>query len=101
MNDLIILWAAVGLGIGGVLGVAYSLDVRRKRHGPIGPNLHRPGRWGRALWWGARLVTALMLLSVIGAYLWQAPALAWVAAGSFILFVADHTAYCIARLIGK
>lgn len=101
MNELLVLCGAIGLGMVGVLGVAYSLDVRRQKHGSIGGNLPRPGPWGRALWWGARLLTALMLLSVIGAYLSRAPALAWLAAGSVLLFVADHVAYQLMRLTGK
>lgn len=97
---LIVMLVAL-LGIGGIAGVAYSLEARRKRHGAFGPKLPPRGRVGRLLWWAARALTALMVLAAAGAYLFGAPALARFALGCFVLFFGDHAAYAVVRLRGK
>ena len=101
MDDILFAMVVIVLGLGGVLGIAYSLDVRRKRHGSFGPKLPPPGRIGRSLWWGARVLAALMLLSIAAAYALQAEALVWVTGWCLLLFFADHAAYRVVRLTGK
>ncbi len=101
MDDALFAGAVTVLAIGGILGIAYSLDARRKRRGTFGPKLPPPGRVGRALWLLARVLVALMLVAVAGAHLFRVPALAWLAGGCLVLFFADHVAYRLVRLTGK
>ncbi len=101
LEDALFALAVILAGISGLIGIAYSLDVRRARHGPLGPRLPPPGAVGRTCWWLARILTALMLLSVVLAYVLRLPALAWVAIGCLALFVVDHVIYRLIRLTGK
>jgi len=89
------------LAVGGLLGVAYSLDVRRVRHGPIGPKLPPAGAIGRACWWAARILVGMMLLSVALAWLLRLPDIAWLAVACLALFFIDHVIYRVIRLTGK
>lgn len=89
------------LGFGGIFGIAYSLDARRKRRGPIGPALPRCGHAGRCLWWAARILVALMVLAVIGAYIFRTPLWLWMTLGCLALFALDGLAYRVVRLRGK
>ena len=93
--------AVVVLAVGGLLGLAYSLDVRRAHHGPIGPKLPPPGAIGRTCWWAARILVGMMLLAVGLAYLLRLPELAWIAVGCVALFFIDHVIYRVIRLFGK
>ncbi len=101
MDDVLFVGAVTVLAFGGILGIAYSLDTRRKRRGTFGPKLPPAGRVGRALWWAARALVVLMLVAVAGAHLFRVPELAWLAGGCPVLFFADHVAYRLVRLTGK
>ena len=101
MENALFAMAVVVLAVGGLLGVAYSLDVRRERHGPLGPKLPPPGAIGRACWWAARILVGMMLLSVALAYMLQLPDIAWLAVGCVVLFFIDHVIYRVIRLTGK
>ncbi len=100
-EDALFALAVILLSIGGLVGIAYSLDVRRRRHGPIGPKLPPPGPAGRALWWAARILAGIMALAVALAYALHIPDLAWLAVGCLALFFADHLIYRVIRLTGK
>ncbi len=101
IEDALFALAVIMAAIGGLIGIAYSLDVRREKHGPIGPRLPPPGAIGRTCWWIARILAAMMLLSVALAYLLHLPALAWVALGLLAPFFVDHVIYRLIRLTGK
>lgn len=101
MEDLLFGAAVILPGLGGVLGIAYALDQRRKRRGSFGPKLPRAGRIGRSLWWGARVLAALMVMLIAAAYALHVELLAWATAGCAVLFFADHVAYRVVRLTGK
>ncbi len=101
VEDSLFVLAVILVGVGGLIGIAYSLDVRRARHGPLGPALPRPGALGRTLWWTARLLAGVMLLSVALAYVLHLPNLAWIALGCLALFFIDHVIYRLIRLTGK
>jgi hypothetical protein len=100
-EDALFALAVILAAIGGLIGIAYSLDVRREKHGPIGPRLRPPGAVGRACWWIARVLAVLMLLSVLLAYALHVPELAWAALGLLALFFIDHVLYRVIRLTGK
>ncbi len=101
MEEVLIVIAVIVLALGGIVGIAYSLDARRRRHGILGPKLPPAGSIGRLLWWVARLLATAMVVLVASAYLFKAPELAWLAAVGLVLFFADHVAYRIVRLTGK
>src|SRR5512143_562189 len=101
MENALFAIAVVVLAVGGLLGIAYSLDVRRERHGPLGPKLPPPGAIGRACWWAARILVGMMLLSVALAYILHLPDIAWLAVGGLALFFVDHVIYRVIRLTGK
>ena len=101
VEDALFALAVILAAIGGLIGIAYSLDVRRERHGPIGPRLPRPGAIGRTCWWAARILAGLALLAVVLAYALHIRGLAWVALGCLALFFVDHVIYRVVRLTGK
>src|SRR5512142_111848 len=101
LEDALFALAVILVGIGGLIGIAYSLDVRRLRHGPLGPRLPPPGAVGRACWWVARILAGLMLISVVLAHVLRLPALAWIALGGLALFFIDHVIYRLIRLTGR
>ncbi len=89
------------MGIGGIAGIAYSLETHRRRRGSFGPKLPPAGRLGHTLWWAARLLAALMVLGLTAAALFRLPALAQFAVACFVLFFVDHALYALVRLTGK
>ncbi len=101
LEDALFVLAVIIVAVGGLVGIAYSLDVRRERHGPIGPRLPPPGTVGRTLWWAARVLAGLMLLSVLLAHVLHRPVLAWIGIGCLALFFIDHVLYRVIRLTGK
>ena len=100
-EDVLLIIIVFVLGVGGLLGIAYTLDLRRQKHGPIGPALPRLGHMGRGLLWAARILVALMVFSITGAYVLRAALLVWLTAGFLALYVVDGLAYRVVRLIGK
>ncbi len=101
VEDALFALAVILVAVGSLIGIAYSLDVRRRRHGPIGPRLPPPGAVGRTCWWIARILAGVMLLSVLFGYLLHRPVLAWIALGGLALFFVDHVIYRVIRLTGK
>ncbi len=101
MEDILLGIAVIVLGLGGVVGIAYSLEAHRRRHGSFGPKLPPAGHIGKALWWAARALAALMAVFIASAYIFGVEALAWLAVACLVLFFADHTAYRVVRLTGK
>ncbi len=100
-EDVLLIVVVFMLGLGGLLGIAYALDLRRQKHGPIGPALPRLGRMGRGLLWAARILVALMVFSITGAYVLRVAVLVWVTAGFLALYIVDGLAYRLVRLTGK
>ncbi len=101
IEDALFVLAVIIVAVGGLIGIAYSLDVRRERHGPIGPRLPPPGAIGRTCWWVARILAGVMVISVLFAYVLRLPWLAWFALGCMALFFIDHVVYRVIRLTGK
>lgn len=101
MEDLLIIVAVVLLGLGGVVGVAYSLEVRHSRHGTLGPNLPPPGPTAITLWRSAWVIAGGMVLTLVAALLFKANELAWLTLVGFGVFFAGHLAYHVIRLTGK
>ena len=101
MEDIPFTVAVLLLAVGGILGVAYSLDARRKKHGPLGPALPRCGHLGRGLLWGTRILVVFMVLSTLGAYLFRSLTWLWITLGCLVLFVLDELALRVVRLTGK
>jgi hypothetical protein len=101
MNDVALIVAVLVVAIGGLVAVAYLLERRRKRAGPVGPEPPPPGPLGRALVWVVRGLVAVMVLSLIGFFAFGVIFLVWVAAGCLLAYLVVGRAYQIVRLAGK
>lgn len=101
MDDLAYITAVLVVTIGGLAGVAYLLDRRRKTSGAIGPKLPELGPTGRVLLWVIRVLVAIMVLSVIGIFVFGSPLLIWIAAGCLGLYLIVGRVFQVVRLAGK
>ncbi len=72
------------IGMAAILGIAYLLDRRRVAQ-TIGRLPHPLGPAGRILLWTSRLLVAVMLLSMVGAWFLRSLPLAWLAGISTLL----------------
>ncbi len=86
------------IGIGGLVGVAWLLDRRRRVAGSIGPVLPPPGPSGRLFLWIARGLVAAMVLSILGAFVFRSLTLAWVTATCLLLYIIDGLMYRAVRI---
>jgi hypothetical protein len=101
MNDTMVIIVTAIVGVGGLVGVAYLLDRKRAKSGPIGPTLPAIGPVGIALLWVARVLVVLMVLSIVGAFALQSITLAWFTAFCLVLYIVAGTIYRIVRISGK
>ena len=100
MNDIALIVIVLAAAIGGLAGVAYLLEKRRKVSGAIGPELPELGPIGSVLLWVIRGLVAIMVLSIIGAFAFNI-SLAWVAVGSLVVYMIVGRVLQIIRLAGK
>ncbi len=89
------------VGIGGLVGVAWLLDRRRRVAGPAGPALPQPGPLGRLFLWIARGLVVAMVLSILGAFVFRSLTLAWVTATCLLLYIIDGLIYSAVRMTGR
>ena len=101
MSDTLTLILVPVVLIGGLVAVAYLLDKRGKKSGPVGPTLPPPGAIGNILLWAARILVILMVLSIIGAFVFRSLPLAWLTGSFLLLYIVDGTIYRFVRLTGK
>ena len=88
-------------GLAGLFGVAYFLDRRRKRSGPIGPELSKAGPLATTLLWIVRLLVVMMVASVIAFFLLRSLTPIWITLALLLAYVIVGRLYQIARLGGK
>ena len=100
MNDIALIVVVLAVAIGGLAGVAYLLERRRKVSGAIGPELPKLGPTGNVLLWVIRGLVVVMVLSIIGAFTYDM-SLAWVAVGSLVVYIIIGRVFQIIRLAGK
>ena len=101
MNDVTLIVTVLVIAIGGLAGVAYLLDRRRKASGAVGPQLPEPGPVGRVLLWVIRGLVVVMILSIIGVLAFGMITLLWVTAGCLVLYLVIGRVFQIVRLSGK
>ena len=99
-NGLVIILVVV-IGIGGLIGGAYLLDRRAKKRDPIGTKLPGPGPLGRILLWIGRILVVLMVLSIIGAFVFKSLFLAWITVGCLTLYIIVGIIYRTILAVGK
>lgn len=87
--------------IGGLIGIAYYLDRRRKNAGPIGPALPEIGPVGRLLLWVGRILVVLMVLSIVGAFVFRSGMLFSITVGCLLLYIVVGVIYRVMRVTGK
>ena len=100
MSDRILLIIVPAVALGGLVGIAYLLDQRTKKNQPVGPKLPEPGPLGRSLLWITRALVVIMLLSIIGAFVFKSLALAGVTAGCLALYIINGLIFRAIRLSG-
>ena len=101
MSDTLFIILVLFVAIGGLVGVAYFLDKRGKKSKPIRPPLPEPGPTGRVLLWIARILVVIMVLSIIGAFVFSSLLLAWLTASCLFLYIVDGIIYRVVRMTGK
>ena len=101
MDDVTTIVTVLVIAIGGLVGVAYLLDLRRKASGVVGPQLPELGSIGRALLWVIRGLVVVMVLSIIGVVALGIVWLLWVAVGCLALYLVIARIFQIVRLSGK
>ena len=99
-NSLVIILVVV-IGIGSLVAVAFFLDQRRKKSGPVGPAWPPLGPFGKLLLWIARILVGLMVLSIIGAFVFRSLILVLVTAFSLALYLVVGFVYRIVRAAGR
>ena len=101
MSDTLLIIVVLAIAVGGLVAVAYLLDKRGKKSQPIGPTLPESGPIGKLLLWIARIMVALMMLSIIGAFVYRSLALASFTGCCLAIYIIDGIIYRIVRLSGK
>ena len=101
MSDIALIVIVLVIAIGGLVGVAFLLDRRRKRSGAIGPELPERGPAGRVFVWILRLIVAAMLLSVIAGVILRDALWIWIALGLLFLYSVARLLLGIIRVAGK
>jgi hypothetical protein len=101
MSDTFVIILVLFVGIGGLVGGAYFLDNRGKKIKPIGPVMPNPGPFGRLLLWIARILVAIMVLSIIGAFVFKSLLLVWITGSCLTFYMVDGIIYRAVRLTGK
>ena len=101
MSDIVFIILVLVVAIGGLVGVAYLLDKRRKKSNPIGSTLPDLGPIGRILLWIARIIVGFMVLSIIGAFVFRYLPLVWFTASCLALYILNGIIFRVVRLTGK
>ncbi len=100
VNDIALIVIVLAVAIGGLAGVAYLLERRRKVSGAVGPELPELDPTGKVLLWVIRGLVAVIVLSIVGAFTFDM-SLAWVAVGALIVYVIIGRVFQVIRLAGK
>ena len=99
-NTILIILVLIG-AIGSVVFIAYILDRRSKKVKSTGSPLRKPGPIGKIFLWIARILVAVMVLSIIGAFAFQSLALAWFTGACILLYIIDGMIYRVLLLTGR
>jgi hypothetical protein len=89
------------IAIGTILGIAYILDKRGKQSKSANPALLKLGPIGIVLIWVARTSVVLMILSIIGAFVFRSLPLISFAGSCLGLYILDGIIYRVIRSTGK
>lgn len=101
MSDTFILILVPVVLIGGLVGAAYFLDNRGRKSSPVETVFPPPGPIGKILLWMVRILVVLMVLSIIGAFVFQSMALVWFTGACIGLYVAIGVIHRFVRFAGK
>src|SRR5688572_20683373 len=91
---------AAVLVIGALVGVAFYLDRRRAKKGPIGP-VETLGPYGKLTLLAIRIVEIGMLVAIVGAGVFRVSWLSWVLLGCVALYIVLAQIHSFLRVIGK
>lgn len=105
MSDTLLLIIVPVVALGGLAGVAYWLERRSKKKGPIAnlelPNEPPMGPVGKTLLWASRILIVLMVISVIACFAFKMFWLIWISGGCIVLGLVAGRVGRVARLTGK
>ena len=101
MTDTLFIILVIISAVGTLLGVAYILDRRGKKSNPAANTLPHLGPVGQMLLWVARILIAVMIISIIGSFVFDSLALVWLSASCLALYILDGILYRIIRATGK
>jgi len=100
MYDALLIVIVLIVGIGGLVGIAYTLDQRGKRLRGDGPKLPKTGPIGRLLPWIAGGIVALTILSLIGAFAFRSLVLVRLTWVGLFVYIINGIIYRIVRRSG-
>jgi hypothetical protein len=101
MSDTLLFILVPVILIGGLVGVAYFLDQRGRKSRPAETVLPAPGPIGNILLWIVRILVVLMILSIIGAFVFRSMSLVRLTGSGIGLYILIGLIYRFVRLAGK
>jgi len=101
MSDTLLIILVCVFAIGGLVSVACILDKRSKQSEPAGYSKPEPGSIAKILLWIARMLIALTILSIIGAFAYRSLFLAQLAGSLLFLNIIDGILYRVVLSVGK
>ena len=81
--------------------MAYFLDKRSKKSKPAAADLPEPDSKGKVMLWIIRILVVLMVLSIIGFFVFRSRSFLWVTGISLGIYVIIGYIFRIVRLLGK
>jgi hypothetical protein len=101
MTDTLFIILVLIVAIGAVVGVAYLLDKPGKKSNAAANTLPKTGTVGNMLLWIARILGVVVILSIVGAFVFNSLPLVWLAASCLTLYILDGIIYRIVRSSGR
>jgi hypothetical protein len=101
MSDTFILILVPVVLIAGLIGAAYFLDKRGRKSRPAEPVFPAPAPIGKTLLWIVRILVVLMVLSIMGAFVFRSMALVWFTGGCIGLYIVIGLIHRFVRLADK
>lgn len=101
MNDVLVVVLGLVIAMGGLIAVATLLEKRSKKSGPNKLTLPEAGPTAKKYVWITRALVTLLVLSIVGVFVFRSIELAWFAGACMLIYFIAGTIARFTRLIGK